>query len=96
MFQKLPARKNEFRLWKTHTSKQIINGYRRPQEALEWSSKVEQASSIELAVDGAEFEKYSTTICLSLLSIIEGDFANKIELLEESMLRQNKRLNGRQ
>ena len=81
----------------THTFKQIINGYRRPQEALEWSTQIEQASSIEeLAVNGAEFEKYSTTICLSLLSIIEGDFANNIELLEESMLRQNKRLNGRQ
>ena len=25
--------------------------------------------------------KYSTTICLSLLAVLEGDFANKIELL---------------
>ena len=74
-----------------------MNGCRRPQDALEWITQVEQASSIEeLAINGAEFEEYSTTISLSLLCIIEGDFANKIELLEESMLRQNKRLNGRQ
>ena len=90
-------RPHKFRQWRMHYRKEVSGSSSNPPRALEWIIEQENAVSVDELEEDDGFETLNAKLSTALTRCFTGEFARKMQIVEEEYLKRTKKLlKGRQ
>ena len=85
-----------FKHWRLNFKRAVASASRNPAQAFVWVSQVENAKGLKDLHDSGTREPLDAKIATGLGTILVGDLSRQINVIEEGLAAQRKRLKGRQ